>query len=289
MLLRSNRKLTYETVAHNNVASCENHAQNVLAASSRKRRFLEVADDDAAAAPLKKIKIAAPPPEAKPVYIMIFDVETTGLVSAKMEIEKYPYITQITMIIFDIMNRKIVRTHNHYIKLPAEVKIPEIVTEITGITRELCDECGISIIDALQTFYNEIQNVRVVVAHNIDFDRRVVMGEFHRNRANFGENVPNWENLSIFQGILEDTASEPRMYCTMKNSQFVCNIKMKNGGIKFPKLLETFKYYFPNEPEPQNLHNSMVDTLICLRCFVMMRWREDIASNTESGYSITIS
>lgn len=285
MLLRSQRMLNYAINALNSVELSENLVQNVVTLS-RKRRFSEVGGDNVfvatdadATAPCKKMKFETTP-TPKPVYIMVFDVETTGLVSPKMPLEDYPYITQISMIIFDIMNRKIVRTHNHYIKLPADVEIPDIVTEITGITRKICDERGISIVDALKTFYMELQNTRVVVAHNIDFDRRVIMGEFYRNRARakIRKDAPDWESLSLFNfSQRNEELDQPRMYCTMKNSQFVCNIKMKNGGIKFPKLLETFKYYFPNEPEPQNLHNSMVDTLICLRCFVMMRWREDIA------------
>jgi len=78
------------------------------------------------------------------------------------------------------------------------------------------------------------------------------------------------------------------MYCTMKESQYLCMIRMSNGYIKYPKLIETFRHFFPNEPEPQNLHNSLIDTLICLRCYVMMGWREDIAENANSGYAATI-
>lgn len=298
-------------------------SQKVLiapAAVSRKRKYSEVEliaaetllslrRDENPPPPLKKTRIdvsaSVPVPVPAPVYVLVFDVETTGLVHATTPLEKYPYITQISMIVFDIMNRKIVRTHNHYIKLPDGVEIPKIVTEITGITREMCNERGISIIDALKVFYNEYNAVKTVIAHNIDFDRRVIMGEFHRNREHpeILTHAPNWEALHVFQfaavTAVKKTAASPkkvggavsqympRMYCTMKNSQFLCNIRMKNGGIKYPKLLETFQYLFPDEPAPENLHNSMVDTLVCLRCFVMMRWREDISKNVESGFQQT--
>jgi len=239
----------------------------------------------------------------KPVYVLVFDVETTDLFNKKTPIDKYPYITQISMIVYDIQNKKIERTYNQYIKIPQNIEIPEIVTKITGITREICDEKGISIIDALNMFYSEYSSVKSVIAHNIDFDRNVLMGEFYRNRNDPGLLANKWEELYIFRDIIpsriqiaravggydnkkynnfEINKNEIRkMYCTMKESQFLCMIRMKNGFIKYPKLIETFRYFFPNEPEPQNLHNSLIDTFICLRCFVMMKWREDITCNID--------
>jgi len=280
----------------------------------RKRKYEEICSEEFEhVAKRRRVETALTP---APVYVLVFDVETTGLVYEKTPLDQYPYITQISMIVFDIRNKKIVRTYNQYIKLPAGIEIPEIVTKITGITREMCDEHGVSIIDALKTFYNEYCGVRTVIAHNIDFDRRVLMGEFYRNRAHpeLLARAPHWENFHVFRGLLEprqkpvskkrtttntktsfkrdgellDVNTMRKMYCTMKESQFLCMIRMKNGGIKYPKLIETFRHFFPNEPEPQNLHNSMIDTLICLRCFVMMKWREDIAKTPESGYTTTV-
>lgn len=225
----------------------------------------------------------------KPVYVLVFDVETTGLFSEKTPIEQYPYITQITMIKYDIINKKIASIYNQYIKIPENIEIPEIVTKITGITRQICDEKGVSIIDALNKFYCEYSNVQTVIAHNISFDTKILKGEFYRNRGNPELRSKKWEDFYIFRDSGSGGAAAVRnIYCTMKESQYLCKIHIKNNYIKYPKLIETFRYLFPNEPEPQNLHNSLIDTLICLRCFIMMKWREDIAKDNNSGYGYNI-
>ena len=45
---------------------------------------------------------------------------------------------------------------------------------------------------------------------------------------------------------------------------------------KFPKLIELFKFYFPEEIHPENLHNSMIDVLITLRCYGMLEYNIDV-------------
>ena len=70
----------------------------------------------------------------------------------------------------------------------------------------------------------------------------------------------------------------------MQESIDICNLmveyKTKPGKFykKFPKLEELYKHLFQHTPE--NLHNSMIDTLICLRCFLKLKKNIDI---NESG------
>lgn len=245
---------------------------------------------------------------------LIFDVETTGLVNKQTLLHDYPYITQISMILFDTNEKKIIKSFNHYIKIPENIEISETITRITGITRKICDEQGISIIDALKQFYNYYCCSILLVAHNIEFDTRVIMGEFYRNRHHpeIYKHATFWNKINIFDGCkltqhhLDFTSyfnktiynsklsieslpiPQPEIYCTMRKSINLCKImcKKSNGSsfIKFPKLIETFQELFPKEPLPQNLHNSMIDTLVCLRCFIMMEYNEDIAKNETSKF-----
>jgi DNA polymerase III epsilon subunit-like protein len=240
----------------------------------------------------------------------VFDTETTGLIAKNALLYEYPYITQFSMIIYDMTTGKICRTFNTYVKIPDHVKIPEIVTQITGITREMCDG-GISVVDVLTQFYRECSIVNCVVAHNITFDLGVLLGEFyrHRNTPDILVWAPHWMRLPVFASRRELTCKiygipsvgakvaegEPapptqntEIYCTMQNSIMLCNISVSNAWgkiyLKFPKLSETFCHLFPNEKVPDNLHDAIIDTLVCLRCFVMIKWGEDIAQNTKSNY-----
>ena len=48
---------------------------------------------------------------------------------------------------------------------------------------------------------------------------------------------------------------------------------------KSPKLSELYEHLF-QEPAPDGLHNALVDTLVCLRCYVKLRFRFDLRMDT---------
>ena len=60
--------------------------------------------------------------------------------------------------------------------------------------------------------------------------------------------------------------------CTMKSSVNICNIMVVRDGQapykKWPTLLELYRHLFSSTPD--NLHNAIVDVLVCLRCFLMI-------------------
>ena len=65
----------------------------------------------------------------------------------------------------------------------------------------------------------------------------------------------------------------------MQETIDICKIKSiskKTGReyIKFPSLAELHNYYFGYQPI--NLHNAFNDVMVCVRCFHMLRFREDI-------------
>jgi DNA polymerase III epsilon subunit-like protein len=211
--------------------------------------------------------------------VLVFDVETTGLVN--------PYITQITIITYDVKKRQIIRCYNSYIQIPDHIEITAQITEITGITREICDTKGVSIVEALLVFYQEYHAADYIVAHNISFDMKVIYGEFKRNKYDIRDSCPFW--MYLFKTKIIDKNERRQIYCTMKQGRDLCKIVMtnKNGAryTKMPKLIELFQNLFCGEPDPINLHNSLYDTLICLRCFIMMIWYVDIEKSATSRYN----
>jgi hypothetical protein len=75
----------------------------------------------------------------------------------------------------------------------------------------------------------------------------------------------------------------PKLYCTMKNSIDLCNIKKTNvrGNEykKFPKLVELYEKIFGCQPS--GLHNSLVDVYACLRCYLSIKNEGDQGKDLE--------
>lgn len=212
--------------------------------------------------------------------IMIFDVETTGLIpkldpitKKRLPLENMPHIIQLSFIIFNVYEYVIEKKYNAYIKLDNLDLIKEEITQLTGITKEKCEN-GIDIKIALQDFYEEFVNSDYIIAHNISFDKQMIMIEIERNYMNIENNIPL---IHLFDPhFCKEKGIE--LYCTMMSSINVCNIliESKNKKLykKFPKLSELYFVLFQSNPE--NLHNAMVDTLVCLRCFIKLRMHKDI-------------
>ena len=145
----------------------------------------------------------------------------------------------------------IVTIEDDYINVPNNINITPESFNVHGISKEICKEKGISIVDALNKFNRFMIMSDKIVGHNIEFDIRMVLAESYRNNINMVFNVEN-------------------VICTMKESVNVCKIKFnckKTGKefYKFPRLNELYFHYYGKEPK--NTHNSLVDILLCLVCF----------------------
>ncbi len=199
----------------------------------------------------------------KPNMVLIFDTETTGLLPKNMpssiwsllpeELEKYPYITQLSAVMYDTNNCKVEQVFNTYIRIPDHVDIPDIVTEITGITREKCNG-GIDIKDALKQFNKMWSSCDAIVAHNMWFDSKMMKIEYKRN--------------NIYCNMFKDYE---KMHCTMIRG-------MRHiGANRFVKLSYLYENLFGPLPNVQ-LHNSLVDTMVCLRCYLKIYCDKDMSN-----------
>lgn len=209
--------------------------------------------------------------------IMVFDVETTGLLpqivkNYRTDLEKYPYIIQLSYIIYDLNSNKIVYRFNNYIKLPEEIQIPEIVTQLTGIASSKCLNEGVPIQDALISFYRDMHLCSTVVAHNYDFDKSILQSEFKRYMYdyNFRQLCPNAPVVFTPEYLFNNHI---KTVCTMKLTTNLCKIPHpkfpdRPNFYKWPKLSELHYYLFKNIPE--NLHDAQVDVEACLRCFLYL-------------------
>jgi DNA polymerase III epsilon subunit-like protein len=222
--------------------------------------------------------IVAPP---RPRYHLVFDVETTGKLpkiargQPAPSIETYPHILQLSYLVYDLYEHKVIDHFDSYVKIADNVEISPFIQNFTGITREKCAG-GRSIIDVLDRFYEAYVTCDCLIAHNIDFDTKMLQVELERNRKEILEIAPYC--TTICSDMFEKIKGIER-YCTMKNGTKLCDVYFeltpeeaasgKKASKKWPTLVELYKTLFNEFPE--GLHNSMVDTLVCARSYLKMR------------------
>ena len=202
--------------------------------------------------------------------VLIFDTETTGLPKGRPAITdsaKWPHIIQLSYILYDLEEHKILVNHDHIIKLDDSVELTEGSFKMHGISKEQSKREGITIDSALELFNICLKKTNILVAHNISFDKNMILAECARNTI---------QSCFSKYKYLE--------YCTMKHSTELCNIetvsKVTNRTfVKFPTLTELHLKLF--ETTPEGTHNSYVDILVCLRCFYKLMFDEDISSHNK--------
>ena len=206
--------------------------------------------------------------------ILVFDTETTGLINKALlplqykDLALHPYITQLSAVLYDVDNQKVKKVFNTYVKIPKHVEIPEIVQQLTGITREKCDS-GIEIGDALAAFYNLYLKCDAIVAHNMWFDSKMIRIECMRNR------FPEMRDI-----FYENVSTKP-ISCTMMEGMRYCGLN------RFVRLSVLYEMLFKEDANQFELHNSLVDTMVCLRCYLKIFCNKEI-SNTDFAKYLSV-
>ena len=208
---------------------------------------------------------------------MVFDVETTGLIPKRDPIAKFstnidtcPFILQLSFIIYDTTIAQVIREFNSYIKIHDTVVISQKITQITGITSETCKSLGVPIEDALVEFFHEYIRCDKIIAHNIAFDREMILLEITRNYSKLIAHGCN--NPEIIFNDIYNFINHKQMVCTMTTGKSLCNILVETSNKKtyqkYPKLSELhFKLF---NVIPDGLHDALVDSSICLACYLKM-------------------
>ena len=172
-------------------------------------------------------------------YLLFFDVETTGLPKNRFaqisDSANWPRIVQFAWVATDYKFNEL--EAKSYIIKPTNYVIPKESSKIHGITHNMAVENGNFIKEVLTEFEEQTNKATHLIAHNIDFDHKVVQSEFHRN------------DLGVFH--LKPTI------CTMMKSASYVGIKNKNGTNKWPTLEELYKKLF--KKEFKGAHNAMCD------------------------------
>jgi len=207
--------------------------------------------------------------------VIVFDTETTGLPvdqnAPLTDSAKWPYIIQLSFMVFDTTTKEILEYSDSIIQLDSSVHISPESIAIHKITAERSQAEGIPIKHALAHLAENISEADIIIAHNLVFDKRMLMVEMYRNKMRsclYRDNLPIPE------------------YCTMKRTVELCQlpaINKKTGEVytnyKYPTLTELHNHLFCRKP--RGTHNAIADVMICLRCYVMLNYKYDIANDPE--------
>ena len=203
--------------------------------------------------------------------VLVFDSETTGLQVKGASIydkSKWPYIIQLSYIFYDLSINSVLIKDN-YIKLDSSITISQESYNIHNISREILDAQGIHIVDALKDFNECLKVCDIVVGHNISFDKRLIFVECFRH------NVKQY-----FTEFKDNVMIQKPEFCPMKNTNEFCKLERLSATnkvyYKHPKLSELYEKLFPNEPLPKDLHNSLVDVAMTIRCYLKYIYNFDI-------------
>jgi DNA polymerase III subunit epsilon len=184
---------------------------------------------------------------------LFFDTETTGLPrdwrSPVTNLDNWPRLVQIAWLLYDNKGNEL---HNqNYIIKPNGFEIPEGASRVHGITTEIALKEGVELATALKDFSETLNQARLLIAHNMDFDEKIIGAELLRTGI----------NSDIF-----DIAK----FCTMKTTINFCRIERENG-YKYPSLAELHFKLFNNHFD--NAHDALADVTACANCFFELKRR----------------
>ena len=206
--------------------------------------------------------------------IVVFDTETSGLPKTRIltpnTIHAWPFIVQFSYIIFDTETNFVLKSYDAIVKVKPYNIISKDSIKFHGITQEISELKGISIDKVLDEFIGDIEDADLIVAHNVEFDLNMLRVELMRQ----GD-----ENAEL---RIESIIKNKNFYCTMRESIDLCKIEKVNSRgkyYKFPTLSELHKHLF--DVEPKHLHNSFHDILCTIRCFIKMKYDEDIVEQNQ--------
>jgi len=193
---------------------------------------------------------------------LIFDTETTGfpMWSERSNNKDQPHIVQLAAELVQIDTGRILSSMNFICK-PAGWVIPLSTIDIHGIDNYLANDVGISEGEAVSIMLNMLMDDTLIVAHNAQFDKRIVRIALSR----------------FFDSQEVTKFCEREFYCTAQKSKPLCKLpptpKMLASSFKNqykqPKLSEAYKHF--TGKELVGAHNAMIDVEACRTVFFALQ------------------
>lgn len=216
------------------------------------------------------------------MHVLVFDTETTGLPETKIispdTLKQWPYIVQLSCVIYDDELNNIIDSKDYIIKLPEKIKISDESSKIHGITNEISTSSGLDIKSVLNDLFKLLRKSDLIVGHNVSFDLNMLRIELLRIIYYHNDYLIEKDVVDKFKNDLHYLNNYKNIYCTLQKSIQLCNIQaISKAGkpyLKYPKLVELHQKLF--NCTPNNLHNSYNDILVTLRCYAKLNYDKDL-------------
>jgi DNA polymerase-3 subunit epsilon len=185
--------------------------------------------------------------------VLVFDTETTGLWKFKLPFdhEQQPEAVQLAAKLINDEDGRVLGQMNFLIKAgrPCE----DAAAQVHGISQQLIEEAGVTRRVAMVAFHNLVKASEMTVAHNWDFDSKVVARGYALENSDF------------------DYFLKLPSFCTMKVGTDVCRLPGKIAGkFKWPTLQEAYKLLV--DPSGfDGAHDAMMDVDACLQVYLKLR------------------
>lgn len=183
---------------------------------------------------------------------LFFDVETTGLPQRNAkprDIEKFD-CCRIVSIAWVLRDRENVFSQRYSIVDTGSSSDGVVgASHIHGITSDLVKRYGRPVEFILRDFMDDVRKADTIVAHNMDFDQKVVASELYRM-----DSSKDAKDLQLHNA-----------HCTMKTNTRLVGIKNNYGSFKWPKLVELHEFLFGKAFE--NAHNALADVEATVKCY----------------------
>jgi DNA polymerase-3 subunit epsilon len=180
-----------------------------------------------------------------------FDTETTGIPrnykAPVSDLRNWPRLVQIAWLLADEDANEVESVE--YLVKPDGFTIPKDATRIHGITTEMATMDGVDLKVILTTVTQNIKKASMLVAHNIQFDEKILGAEFLR--AGF----PNPVKSKVKK-------------CTMQAGTNYCRLPGPYG-YKWPSLQELHMKLFHERFEGE--HSALADVRACARCYFELK------------------
>lgn len=187
---------------------------------------------------------------------LFFDTETTGLPKernkdATQGPNNWPEPVSIAWIVTE--DSKPVRA-KYYIIQPQGWLIPDDSIKIHGITQQMAEVEGVPLSHVLGEFMRDLRQVDVAIAHNLEFDKNVILA-------------------AVLYNCKDDVAMKwPRYeFCTCEGAREITRIPLVKPSLYFkfktPRLTELYEFTFGSKPPESILHTSLGDVQILVAIF----------------------
>ena len=200
--------------------------------------------------------------------------------------DKWPNSVQFCYIIYNNKTNEMT-TVNELVKMPVGAVMGEESEAIHHISKEDTEAHGKDIRELMDTFMDDFKTADVIVAHNLRFDKNLLLAEL--KRLTMREDIDQDEKKK-YELFMMEFYNNKKEYCTAKFGTDECKTVgvNKNGKeyYKMPKLMNLYKHLFGHLPDEDKLHDAKADVIICLRCFYKLYYDVDIY--TKPGTAIEL-